>query len=98
MIKLTILSEHELKDLVNCAPDNGLVIAKPYRFLKTWHNPQILHIDVYRYDEHRDGDSIENWLVHAVNGRIEDYEQVRGNEDVIIDRWTVARLKAEMIN
>lgn len=95
--EMTILSDEQLKDLVNCTPDQGVVDTGKYKVVKTWRNPHILHIEVYRYDEHQDGDSIEKWLVHAINGKIVEYEEVRTDEDRVIDRWTVESVKEEMV-
>ena len=88
---MNVLSDQELKDLVNCTPDQGLVITKPYRILKTWLNPCILHIDVYRSGVALTGESVENWLVHAIDGRIIEAVQIVDGvtEDGVIDRWTV---------
>ena len=95
---MTILSDEQLKDLVNCTPDQGVVDAGAYQVIKSWLNPHILHIDVYEGCDVLIGETIEKWLIHAINGRI--VEAVRVKTDVdeqkVIDRWTVEGIRKDM--
>lgn len=84
---------------MNCTPDQGVVDAGDYQLIKTWLNPRVLHIDVYPYGDALIGDTIEKWLIHAINGRIVEAVQVRegDSEDKIIDRWTVEGIRKDMM-
>lgn len=95
---MTILSDEQLKDLVNRTPDQGVVDAGAYQVIKTWLNPHVLHIDVYEGCDALIGDTVEKWLIHATNGRIIEAVEVKtqADEDRAIDRWTVERLKKEL--
>ena len=70
-----------------------------YQVIKTWLNHHVLHIDVYPYGDALTGETIEKWLIHAINVRIVEAVRIKTDEDEqkVIDRWTVEGIRKDMM-